>query len=77
MERLNYSIKEEYSIEINEIGKILNDLKIKRIYELSDVKSDGGIEKKVDELEEQLNDLLTKIQNGNEGDQSSFSNWFK
>ncbi len=77
MERLNYSIKEEYSIEINKIGKILNDLKMKRIYELSNVKSDGGIEKKVDELEEQLNDLLTKIQNGNEGNQSSFSNWFK
>ncbi len=77
MEKLNYSIEEEYSIEINKIGEILNDLKMKRIYELSDVKSDGGIVKKVNELEEHLNDLLTKIQNGNEGTQSSFSKWFK
>lgn len=77
MEKLNYSIKEEYSMEINKIGGILNDLKMKRIYELSNVKSDGGIVNKVNELEKHLNDLLTKIQNGDEGTQSSLSKWFK
>ena len=76
MEKLNYSIKEEYSHELNEIGNKLKQLKDGRVYELSNAKMDGFLSTNVQKLESEICELLSKIQNGNEGTTSEMAKWF-
>lgn len=61
---LDYEITQRYSKELEGIRNKLEQLKKGRVYERSQVKSDGGLCKNVEELEEMLGALLDKIQNG-------------
>ncbi len=76
MERLTYDIANEYSIELREIGEILDKLKNNRVMELNGVGQDGHLSTNAIKLEEKLNKLLTKIQNGNEGRENEIGKWF-
>ena len=67
MEKLNYEIREEYGHELEEIGNILRQLKEGRVYEKSNAKMDGYLTTNVEKLENKITDLLSKIQNGDEG----------
>jgi len=76
MEKLNYSIKEEYGQELNEIENILNQLKDGRIYELSNAKMDGSLATNAQKLKTEISKLLSKIQNGKEGTATEIAKWF-
>ncbi len=76
MERLTYDIAKEYSRELSEIGEILDKLKNNRVMELNGVGQDGHLSTNAVKLEEKLNELLTKIQNGREGREAEIYKWF-
>ena len=67
MEKLAYSISKEYSHELNEIGNKLEQLEKGRVYELSGAQMDGYLATNVVQLKKMFTDLLSKIQNGEEG----------
>ncbi|MGN1304227.1 MAG: hypothetical protein ACI4YB_04235 [Oscillospiraceae bacterium] len=67
MEKLPYSIKDEYSAELNNISNRLAQLKNGRVYELSNAKMDGFLYTNIEKLEKDIYDLLFKIQTGKEG----------
>jgi len=77
MEKLNYEIKKEYSHELNEIANILRQLRNGRIYEISNAKMDGYLATNVDKLEQEISELLSKIQNGKNGFGTEIARWFK
>jgi len=58
------NITARYSIEINEINDKLTQLKNKRIYEITHIKTDGSIEGLARDLLSHFDALLNKIQNG-------------
>lgn len=64
MEKLPYSIKDEYSAELNNISNRLTQLKNGRVYELSNAKMDGFL---YTNIEKDIYDLLFKIQSVKEG----------
>ena len=74
MEKLDYSISDEYSHELNEIKYKLETMERGRVYELSGAKSDGYLATNVSQLRELINDLLNKIQNGREGTATELGN---
>jgi len=76
MEKLNYEIREEYGHELEEIGNILRQLKEGRVYEKSNAKMDGYLTTNVEKLENKITDLLSKIQNGDEGFNSEVAKFF-
>lgn len=67
MEKLDYEISKEYSHELNEINHKLGMMEKGRIYELSGAQMDGYLATNVGQLRKMINDLLNKIQNGQEG----------
>ena len=56
-------VSEKYSIEIQEIYEQINKLKTNRVYELSNVRSDGKVSTIGYDLEERVKDLINKIDN--------------
>lgn len=68
--KLDYKISEEYSLELNDIKNKLNQLERGRVYELSGVQMDGYLATNIEQLKKKLNELLNKIQNGEEGTDS-------
>lgn len=67
MEKLSYSIKEEYSVELNKINNRLSQLKSGRVYELSNARMDGSLFTNIEKLENEIDELLCKIQIGKRG----------
>lgn len=65
--KLDYSISKEYSHELLKISNKLKQLENGRIYELSGAQMDGYLATNILQLRELLNDLLQKIQYGEEG----------
>lgn len=51
----------KYSLELSEIRNQLQDLKNGKVYEISNVKSDGYISTEVDQLTTNLVKLISKI----------------
>lgn len=64
MSKLDYEISEKYSHELGEIQDKLNQLEGGRVYELSRAQMDGYLATNVQQLRTMLNDLLNKLQNG-------------
>ena len=58
------NIIEEYSREIQEISNMLDKLRNGRVLEISGVGADGYLSTNVDRLEEEIAQLLEKIQEG-------------
>ena len=67
MKKLDYDIKKEFASEIRGIDEILSQLENNRIYELTNVKTDGSLAKNASKLREEISGLLFKIQNGKDG----------
>ena len=67
MEKLSYSIKEEYSVELNKINNRLSQLKSGRVYELSNARMDGSLFTNIEKIENEIYELLYKIQIGKRG----------
>ena len=61
MSKLDYKIEERYTSELADIASRLDKLRNGRVYELSNVQSDGFIATNVDKLKDQVNKLLGKI----------------
>lgn len=61
------NIIEEYSREIQEISNMLDKLRNGRVLEISGVGTDGYLSTNVDRLEEEITQLLEKIQAGGKG----------
>ena len=72
MSKLDYKIKERYTSELADIASRLDKLKNGRVYELSNVQSDGFIATNVEQLKDQINELLGKIQNDGQADDEIF-----
>ena len=66
MDKLDYQIADEYSHELCEIKNKLAQLE-SRIYELSGAQMDGYLATNVEQLRKMINELLSKIQNGQDG----------
>lgn len=65
--KLDYEISKEFSHELLEIGNKLNQLERGRIYELSGATMDGYLATNIDQLRKMIGELLTKIQEGEDG----------
>lgn len=65
--KLDYKIVDEYSYELNNIVDKLNQLERGRIYELSRAQMDGYLATNIGQLRKMIIDLLSKIQNGENG----------
>jgi hypothetical protein len=68
MENKKIDIANEYSRELNEIRNILDNLEDGRIYENTGWTQDGYLATNIQKLRKEITHLLTKIQNGEEGD---------
>lgn len=60
----------EYSREIGEIRYILNNLENGKIYEKTGWIQDGYLATNIQKLRKELVNLLTKIQDGDQGDKA-------
>ena len=67
MDKLDYQIADEYSHELCEIKNKLAQLERGRIYEWSGAQMDGYLATNVEQLRKMINELLSKIQNGQDG----------
>ena len=72
MSKLDYKIEERYTSELADISSRLDKLRNGRVYELSNVQSDGFIATNVDKLKDQVNKLLGKIQNDGQANDELF-----
>ena len=72
MSKLDYEIEERYTSELADIASRLDKLRNGRVYELSNVQSDGFIATNVDKLKDQVNKLLGKIQNDGQANDEIF-----
>ena len=72
MSKLDYKIEERYTSELADIASRLDKLRNGRVYELSNVQSDGFIATNVDKLKDQVNKLLGKIQNDGQANYEIF-----
>ena len=59
-------ITNKYSYELQEISNKLNQLRNKRIYEISNAKMDGFMATNIDQLEKMIAELIIKIEKGQE-----------
>ena len=64
MEGKKSDFANKYSFELNEIWNKLEQLRRKKVYEISDLKSDGFIGTNADQLEHMIKELLFKIETG-------------
>lgn len=60
-------ISEKYNIELRKIYEQIDKLKTNRVYELSGVRSDGSIATIGQSLENQIRELIIKIDNSKPG----------
>ena len=67
MSKLDYDISEKYGYELGEIKDKLDQMERGRVYELSRAQMDGYLATNVHKLRIMINDLLNKIQNGEQG----------
>lgn len=58
---IKVKMSEKYSIELRKIYELIDKLKTKQIYEISGVRSDGGVTTIGISLENQINELMNKI----------------
>ena len=65
--KLDYNIFDCYSHEVDDIVNKLNQLERGRIYELSNAQMDGYLATNVAQLRKMIAELLSKIQNGEDG----------
>ena len=72
MSKLDYKIEERYTSELADIASRLDKLRNGRVYELSNVQSDGFIATNVDKLKDQVNKLLGKIQTDGQANDEIF-----
>ena len=72
MSKLDYKIEERYTSELADIASRLDKLRNGRVYDLSNVQSDGFIATNVDKLKDQVNKLLGKIQNDGQANDEIF-----
>ena len=72
MSKLDYKINERYINELGDIASRLQRLKDGKVYELTNVQSDGFIGTNVDQLKNKIVELLSKIQNDGQGDVEIF-----
>lgn len=72
MSKLDYKIDERYTNELLDIASRLQRLKDGKVYELTNVQSDGFIGTNVDQLKNKIVELLSKIQNDGQGDVEIF-----
>lgn len=72
MSKLDYKINERYINELLDIASRLQRLKDGKVYELTNVQSDGFIGTNVDQLKNKIVELLSKIQNDGQGDVEIF-----
>ncbi len=56
-------VKKRFSHEINDINNKFIELKNKRVYEISGVKSDGFLQTNIEQLEKMVFQLLNNIEN--------------
>lgn len=66
-QKLDYSIADTYSFELEEIRNKLAQMESGRIYELSGAQMDGYLATNIRQLRKMIAVLLSKIQNGSEG----------
>ena len=66
-QKLDYSIADTYSFELEEIRNKLAQMESGRIYELSGAQMDGYLATNIRHLRKMIAVLLSKIQNGSEG----------
>lgn len=66
-QKLDYSIADTYSFELEEIRNKLVQMESGRIYELSGAQMDGYLATNIRQLRKMIAVLLSKIQNGSEG----------
>jgi len=59
-------ITNKYSYELQEISNKLNQLRNKRIYEITNAKMDGFMATNIDQLENMIAELIGKIEKGQE-----------
>lgn len=72
MSKLDYKINERYTNELLDIASRLQRLKDGKVYELTNVQSDGFVGTNVDQLKNKIVELLSKIQNDGQGDVEIF-----
>jgi len=72
MSKLDYKIEERYTSELADIASRLDKLRNGRVYELSNVQSDGFIATNVDKLKDKENRFLGKFQNGGKANDEIF-----
>lgn len=65
-----------YSHELNSIANITRQLKNGRIYELSGAKMDGYLHTQIKKLEEEISELILKIEYNKESFSEKISNLF-
>ena len=65
--KLDYKIAKEYSHELNDINNKLIQLERGRIYELTRAQMDGYLATNIQQLRKMISELLSKIQNGEDG----------
>lgn len=75
--KLDYEIEKRYVHEIRRINNILDKLESGRVYELSKVRTDGYLSKNIQDLRRELEALLRKIQNGEQGFKESAEPYIK
>ena len=66
-------IRKKYSHELHDIKNKLDQLRNGRVYEISNVKSDGYISTNIDQLEKSIANLLSKVENGEDSFLEFFS----
>lgn len=70
-------ISQRFDYELNEISYKLEQLEKGRIMELTGAKCDGFLATNIQELKKMLNELLTKIDRGEQSFSESIEKWFK
>lgn len=73
MTNKNIDITGKYTHEIQEIGNKLRQLKDCRVYEITNVKSDGYLANNIEQLKKMISNLIYKIEYGKESDNDLFS----
>ncbi len=66
-------LEKKYSHELHDIKSKLDQLRNGRVYEISNVKSDGYISTNIDQLEKSIANLLSKVENGEDSFLEFFS----
>lgn len=80
MENNKQKLRDQFSMEIEDINYILKNLYEERIYypgKFTNAKSDGTLQENINQLRKKLNDLFYKIENDKPSDMEKLNELFK